>query len=216
MDSGAAPKSSPSVFNDRLVEVFFLPPMAIARVGSSPTPVDNYEWTESVDVSGAPATIVVPAVSLHVQGDGTVAPYMPERIVFRDGDDGPIRPLAPFFEVWAKLQSVDGGTYERALNSELLGKLGVGIEDITFEITAANRKVERRTGDPSCSFVARELFNGADHRRRELRAFSPHTSGQEPLVLPDNPIPVGWLQVMRPKPAAVKVGGKDVDCSAVR
>lgn len=182
----------------KLLEVFFLPPMAVARLGSSPTPLDSFRWTESHAPHAQVDTVIEPAVSLKVESDGSVTPYIPRSIVFKD-DDGAVRPVAPFFELWAKLQSVeDGSTHEEPLTPALLAELGASLGEIQYEITAANRKAARRTDYAPCSFTAREVVNGDDFERRELLAISPHTSGQEPLVSPDKPIPLGHFQVLRP------------------
>src|SRR5262249_13443165 len=202
-----------------LLKFFFLPPMAIARCGSSPTPVGSYRWIERAILPDAPATLIEPAVSLRVEDDGSVTPELPEEIVFRDGDGGPIRPVAPFFELWAWLQGDTGEIREAPLTPALLEKMKVSLKDVSYEINAANRKVERRTGIGAHSIVARELVNGADHARRELLAFSPHTSGQEPLVFRDEPIPFGFFQALRPVEKEVLVppnGGIAIDLGTLR
>jgi hypothetical protein len=202
---------------DILQEIFFLPPMAIARCGSSPTPVDGFRWIERSILRDSPTTVIEPDISLKVENDGSVTAELPKQIVFRDEESGPIRPVAPFFELWGKFQSVrDGKIYEVPLTSALLHKLKVPLTSVWYEINAANRKVERRTGNPSCGFVARELVNGADHVIRELNAFSPHTSGQEPLVYQDNPILVGFFHVLRPAKGVVKIGSARIDRDILR
>jgi hypothetical protein len=202
----------------RLLEMFFLPPMAIARLGSSPTPLDSFRWTESHSPHAQVDTVIEPAVSLKVEADGSVTPYIPRSIIFKD-DDGAIRPVAPFFELWARLQSVEGGsTHEQPLTLALLAELGVSLKDIQYEIVAANRKAARRTDYAPCGFTAREVVNGDDFERRELLAISPHTSGQEPLVSPDKPIPLGHFQVLRAVEGQVEISDDEpeVDRSILR
>src|SRR6185369_3992613 len=116
----------------------------------------------------------------------------------RDGDAGPIRPVAPFFELWAKFQREGGGVYEKALTAAELERMGASLENLWYEVNVANRKVERRTGNASDSFVARAAVRAADYGKRRLDAFSPHTSGQEPLVFEDQPIPLGHFHVLKP------------------
>jgi hypothetical protein len=203
---------------DTLLEIFFLPPMAIARLGSGSTPVSSFRWSESATPLDAPSTIIEPAVSLAVEADGTITPFMPKSIVFKDAD-GSIRPVAPFFELWARLQSVaDGSIRETPMTLALLSGLKVSLGDLRYEITAANRKAERRTGIASCSFVAHNVVQGNDHEEHELLAFSPHTSGQEPLVYQEQPIPLGTFQVIRPRERQISVGidHSSVDCSITR
>ena len=202
---------------DRLLKIFFLPPMGVSRCGGSPTPAESFKWRADSLLHDAPATVVEPAVSLVVAKDGSVMPTLPDRIVFREGEDGPIRPVAPFFELWGQFQSAaEGKVYEVALTSAMLADRGMSPGDLWYELNAANRKVERRTGNASDSIVARVVVNGADHLRHELKGFSPHTSGQQPLVYEDNPIPFGCFQVIRPMPGKVEIGGEVVDRDLLR
>ncbi len=99
-----------------LLEIFFLPPMAVARLGSSDTPLESFEWTTDKDAHSGNLTVIKPALSLAVQADGHVKHYLPDDIDFKD-KDGKICPVAPFFELWAKIQSADDGTvFETPLN----------------------------------------------------------------------------------------------------
>lgn len=202
---------------DSILEIFFLPPMAVGRLGSGTTPLASFCWAEANTRHDANETIIEPAVSLRVEPDGSVTPYLPSEIAFKD-DDGKIRPVAPFFELWAKLQSEHGGTVDVPVTLGLLRQLGASPHDISYEITLANHKAARRSGDPACAFSARIVLGGADHVPRELLAFSPHTAGQKPLVRPENPIPLGTFQVIKPvrQPDDAATQHADVDCSILR
>jgi len=46
-----------------LLEIFFLPPMAVARLGSSPTPLDSFRWTETTTPQSPADTVIEPAVT---------------------------------------------------------------------------------------------------------------------------------------------------------
>ena len=202
---------------DSILEVFFLPPMAVARLGSGATPLASFSWAQANTRHDANETIIEPALSLRVEPDGSVTPYLPDAIEFKD-DDGKIRPVAPFFELWAKVQSGDGGISDVPVTLDLLQRLGVSLHNISYEITLANHKAARRSDDPACGFSARAVVAGDDHVAHELLAFSPHTAGQEPLVRPENPIPLGSFQVIKPlKPSGdAAKQHPDVDCSIVR
>lgn len=180
-----------------LIEVFFNPPMAVARFGASPTPLDAFEWRVSRDAHGRVLTVVEPALSLRVAADGTPQPYLPEHIRFKD-DDGSVRPVAPFFELWARLQSPQGELSEEPFTLALLDELHLTLRHIAVEVQAANLKAARRTDDPACGFQARVAFGGDDHAAWPLMASSPHTSDQAPLVRPDQPVPLGRVQWLRP------------------
>jgi hypothetical protein len=58
-------------------EVFFPPPMAVARLGESATPLDSFTWVEDPSQHGAGTTVIQPAISLEVQTDGSVRPFLP-------------------------------------------------------------------------------------------------------------------------------------------
>lgn len=181
-----------------LVGLFFNPPMAVARVGGSPTPVVAYDWATDASAHGGTRTMVVPAISLQVQPDGSLRPFLPKELRFKD-DDGAIRPVAPFFELWARLQrSNDGEVEEAPVNLALLHELGVGLAHLHVEVTATNQKAARRTGYWPCSFTARAEIAGHDHAEHRLLAFSRHTANQVPLVSHDRPIPLGRVQWIRP------------------
>jgi len=198
-----------------LVELFFNPPMAIARVGASPTPLDSFEWRTSPGPHGGVQTTIAPALSFELQADGRLRPFMPSEIRFKE-DDGRIRPVAPFFELWARLQRPQDGTLEEApVNLALLHELGLTLRHVAVEVTASNLKAARRTGDWACGFTARAEIAGDDHAAHRLLAFSRHTSGQPPLVSPERPIPLGQAQWVRPQ--AERVGPHpEVDLSVLR
>ena len=48
----------------QILGIFFNPPMAIARLGSSATPLESYTCAEDPSVYGAGRTVIRPAVSL--------------------------------------------------------------------------------------------------------------------------------------------------------
>lgn len=199
-----------------LQNIFFLPPMAVARVGGSATPVDSYEWQTDHEAHGAAKTVVRPAVTLDVAEDGSVSSRLPGEIRFKD-DDGKIRPVAPFFELWATVQdSETGETSDQPVTTALLASQGLQTDDLHFEVRAANRKAERRTSSPTCAFIGRVEVNGSDHGRHRLDAVSPHTAGEVPLVPADHPIPLGTFQVLRPDAAGGGLDEHGVDRSTVR
>src|SRR5712671_872081 len=85
-----------------LLNLYVLPPFAVARLGPSDTPVDGFDWVENPATHGAGRTVIRPAVSLRMLPDGSIQPYMPSVILFRDGPGQQIRPTAPFFELWGR------------------------------------------------------------------------------------------------------------------
>jgi hypothetical protein len=203
---------------NRLLEIFFVPPIAIARLGSADTPVAAYEWTEDREAHSGTETVVRPSVTFAVEPDGRLSASIPDEIRFKE-DDGAIRPVAPFFELWVKLQSDrDGSEVEIPCTLDLLRHYGVGPENLTFKVEAGNRKAEMRTGDAACAFIAWLDISGDDHECKPLLASSPHTPDQEPLVFADKPIPLGTFQVIRAVgEKVVPAGGaEEVDLGVIR
>lgn len=183
-------------------ELFFLPPMAIARLGGSDIPLASFTWAEDPSLYGAGLTVIVPDISLEVTADGSVRPFLPAFIQFRDGKL--LRPLAPFFELWLR-----SGDVEQPLTLKWLQENKLSLSDIQYTVTAANRKAARRSGDLACEFSATESTAADNHTPLELLAVS---SGNEPLVLPDNPINLGRFQALKPTPATAM----GVDLSVLR
>ena len=190
-----------------IAEIYFLPPLAIARVGGSDTPLDCFVWDSDRTVYGAHRTIIRPAGSLEVLADGSLRPFLPSSIQFKDR--GQLRPVAPFFELWAKIAGKKEGV---PLTSALLAECGGSTDNVQYAITVANRKAQRRTGAASCAFIALENVNASDFAPRPLMAVSPHGSGEEPLVYKEHPIHLGTFQAIKP----VLRRAMNVDLSVLR
>lgn len=189
-----------------LEELYILPPNAVARVGGADEPVESYVWVPNTDPHGGSHIMIKPDVSLRIAADGSAEPYVTTIVNFKDAN-GEIRPVAPFFELWATVRDADTSErQDRPMNLALMEELGVTTSHFGFAVTAANRKAERRTGSPTCAFIARVRIHGDDHQPHSLLAISPHTSGQVPLVPHDRPIPLGSVQVLRPVDKPVLAG----------
>jgi hypothetical protein len=190
----------------RLLEVFFYPPMAIGRLGGSNIPLESFTWLEDPTLHGGAKTIIEPAISLEIQPDGSIRPYLPSIIHFKDRDL--FRPVAPFFELWARVEktgvknsdgSIEAVSIEEVpLTSQLLQELETPLDAVSYVVEAANLKASRRTGDPTCGFSARVELPASDSHIQPLWATSPRGVGSEPLVLPDRPINLGYIQAIRP------------------
>jgi hypothetical protein len=195
----------------QIKEIYFVPPLAIARLGGSDTPLDCFVWDTDKSIHGGNRTVIKPAVSLRVMANGSVRPSIPNVIQFRDGPD--LRPVAPFFELWATVKKEDSNTWEnRQVNRQLLKSLGVDLESVQYRVTVGNRKAQRRTRSAACAYIAQVVVPGDDHERKPLLAYSPHVPGEEPLVSAERRIPLGHFQVMRP----IDRRAMGVDLSALR
>ena len=196
-----------------LLEIYFLPPMAMARLGNSEIPLEAYSWEEDLRAHSACQTIIRPQVSFWVRPDGSLEAYLPQEIRFKD--DGKIRPVAPFFELWADVLVAGEGQQQVPVTLELLADLGVSLEQhLLIRAHAANTKASRRVKDPACSFGARLTIRGDDHLKHNLLAVSPSFPEREPLVYEDAPISLGHVQLIRP--VAGQSLEQDLSCVRVR
>jgi len=141
----------------KIRELRILPPFAIGRLGSAPEPLDNY--TIATDAEGPlgfrtikPAeTLIVDAATGEIS-----ASHVPEEMEFKQ--DGRIRPVAPFLEVFALTE-----------NDELVplteDMLAGG--ELAWRVTLANRKVVRRTRDEA-DLVSADTGWFSDHAPQPL------------------------------------------------
>lgn len=153
-------------------ELRILPPLAFARFGTADDPQANYTLTHNPKDPLGFRTIT-PNDTLHVDEVGNVSllpppaskPMLAElNNIFRDADSR-IRPVAPFFEVFAVTD--DDGDRLVPLTPALLAENGLGINAITWNVRVENRKVYRRTGDRGDIVKAATGWFG-DHMRKRL------------------------------------------------
>src|SRR5262252_4584007 len=117
---------------EEIKEIYFLPPLAIARLGASDTPLDCFVWDTDKSIHGANRTIIRSAVTLRVMADGSLRPFVPNAIQFRDG--ALLRPVAPFFELWATITN-GTATTDRPLTPSLLRRFGANLSSVEYTIT---------------------------------------------------------------------------------
>lgn len=183
-------------------QIFCDPPIVIARLGGSTTPIAAYSWENSPDPRSDGDTVIVPDWSLAVLPDGSLRPFRPETIEFRDGNL--IHPVCPFVEIWARLGepgSAEATWRDVALTEALLATFGADRSAVTFTIDARNLKAARRAQNPDLAFG---LFpslgiRGDQHAPVPLLAVSP-PGVPTPMIPPDRHIPLGFVQVVRPRP----------------
>ena len=169
----------------QLVEIRILPPFVIGRLGSSPSPMDNYklEITEPV---GARAIVAAPTLVVDtITGEATLA-TPPAPVRFRD-EQGRIRPIAPFLEVWARFDDSDNLV---PLTIQNLAEAGINPNLVQWSVHVANHKAFRRTRDPNDRIEA-TLGPFSDHDRRALEGISCNFKT-------DKVLPLGHAQYIRP------------------
>jgi hypothetical protein len=168
-----------------ILEIRILPPLAVARLGSSAEPLENYELVVDQPLDHRS---IVPAETLRVDratGEITEA-YTPREILFRDGDR--IRPVAPFLEVFARTAP----DVLEPLTVELLRAEGLVPEDVCWTVTLGNIKAFRRTGHVHDKITATASFS--DHARYPLE-------GHCRNFLVGKTLPLGIAQYIKPTKA---------------
>jgi hypothetical protein len=169
-----------------LQEIRILPPMAIARLGASASPLDNYDLhIPEPDRLGWRQ--VVPATTFRVdKTSGEIREaFVPKEIQFKD-EKGLIRPVAPFLEVWARF----GDGPLRPLTMRDLNRLHLATSDVRWTVTVANHKVFRRT-TAMADQVRCRLGPISDHRRHLLNGTCENFN-------PGKKIPFGHVQFIKP------------------
>jgi hypothetical protein len=147
-----------------------LPPLAIGRLGSAMAPLHNFTMVESEEHPLDYRRIVPQETLLVDKSTGAISGSLtPESITFKDSD-GRIRPVAPFLEVFAL---VDGSAAWQPLTLDLLKRLGHDVADLSWRVTAANRKVERRTANASDRVEAHTGWF-SQHEPQRLAGHCPH------------------------------------------
>jgi len=193
-----------------ILQLRILPPVAIGRLGSSPTPLEAFELRTS-EANPLDYRSIVPRETLEIDpGSGAVARgYVPESIRFKE-PDGRIRPVAPFLEVLA----LTGKDELVPLTTALLAAEGLSLEALHWSVEVGNLKLFRRTGDPGDKILAR-LPCIQDHRRYTLAGECAH-------FLPGKTLPLGSVRFIQPTadfpqirlrytPAAGKVYGSSLE-----
>jgi len=172
-------------------ELRILPPLAIARFGSAPTPMDNYDAVVDPD-DPLGYRRLVPALTLELDVDsGEIArAFVPDGLSFTE--NGRVRPVAPFLEVWALTGDADlaGGGQLEPLTVDLLRAEGASIDDLSWQVQVANLKVFRRTRDPADRVTA-DSGGFSDHARRAL-------AGRCDNFLPAKTVGLGHVQFVSP------------------
>jgi len=172
----------------KIRELRILPPLAIARLGSSPEPLENYDVRVPDrdplafrEIHGA-RTFVVDRDSGTIRRE-----YVPESVRFRDGR-GRVKPVAPFLEVWA-----DAGGTLVPLTAALLDGDKLSLADVEWRVHVGNHKAFRRTG------------SAADRIDADTGWFTGHKvtplTGTCANFLPRKTLPFGDVQFLKPTKA---------------
>jgi hypothetical protein len=186
-----------------ITRIAILPPLAFARFGSHPEPIDNYTLeTPKGEDDLLGYRRIIPEPTFQISADGEITgKKTPETITFKE--NGKVRPVAPFFELWAEF---DDGRFEH-LKQNMLGDA-----KLEWCVEVENRKVFRRTYNKD-DIVKTEAEWFSDHAPHKLEGkcknFVDGASidfGEVRYIKPNNDYPHIRLRVM---PAAGRIYGSD-------
>jgi hypothetical protein len=164
---------------DVIRAIFVTPGLAFARLGGSSTPQCAYDWIDTQAPRADGETTIAPAWTLAIQPDGSPQPFMPDSVAFRDGDL--IRPVAPFYEVWARVGDAGNApsTWRNVpMTPALLQSNGLALAALQLKVTATNLKAARRAGNPQLAFGTFPplSLSASDNSRVPILAISPPTA----------------------------------------
>jgi hypothetical protein len=196
---------------DAIQSIFIEPPIAVARLGGSTVPQDAYLWAETSDPRADGDNAIAPAWSLNVLPDGSIEPTKPTEIRFRDG--ALIRPVCPFFEVWALVGEASSAAEtwrEVPLTLTLLAQHRMNISALTIRVDAHNLKAARRTRNPQLGFGTHPAVEITGDQHQPVVLFGVSSPGAKPPMIPNGRnIPLGSVQVLRSQPNPPDVEWKD-------
>jgi hypothetical protein len=178
-----------------LTRIWLTPPLAIARVGGSPTPSDAFMWGHSdLTPEGTGRTTLGLAETINLDPDGTPVGVRNDRIVFRD-DQG-IRPVCPYFELHGTWR--EGGKDKSGqVTAALLDRFGIKLRDIVWSVHCVQLKAFHYTYSEDDRIDAVVQMRGNDTTRRTLEGRSP-AAATRPLVPKRAFVPLGAVQLARP------------------
>ncbi|MFZ6712266.1 hypothetical protein [Undibacterium sp. TC9W] len=182
--------------------IFINPPMAIARLGGSSTPQEAFQWIQNPAPRANAETVIAPDWSLRILPDSSAEPYMPTEISLRDGEL--IRPVAPFFEIWARMGepgSAESSWTDVPLTPALLKRFKIPLANLSLEVNAQNHKAARRASNPLLRFGTYPpvVVRADNHANTPLLAVSPPTAAN-PMIPTGRNIPLGSIQFLLSKP----------------
>ena len=162
-----------------------LPPLAIARLGSSDVPLDNYTLSDDPDHPLGYRTIT-PEPSLTIEeATGEITDFACAKTIDFTDEKHRIRPVAPFFEAF---REVDG-----KLEPLREADLPEGAR-LVWTVELANHKVFRRTNQPKDQVAGK--IEISDHARHAIKGYCGN------FIAPDKDcIHFGHGQFIKPGPA---------------
>ena len=188
-----------------ITELWLSPPLAMARLGSSPNPCENFEWGPTdVSPGGTGKTTLRPLDSLSLDDEGRVTETpKSSALIFKDQTaDGTwqFRPVCPYFELFGNWE-IGGEAHSGAITRDVLQALGLSASDITWRVRLANLKAYQFTLSEGDRIESDLVLNGTNTARQPMVANSPHGPDSQKLIPDGENIPVSEVQISLPTDA---------------
>ena len=146
----------------QITELHILPVLAVARLGSSPDPMANYDAVvDPADPLGVRRLVGAPTFVVH-RPSGEIRERIDRPDVRFARRPRPHTACRALFRVWARVQDA-----LQPLTPTLVRESGYSIDDLFWRVTTANLKIARRTGDRRDRIVA-HVGPFSDHRIQAL------------------------------------------------
>jgi hypothetical protein len=172
----------------KIFDISILPAFAIARLGSSPDPMDNYDW-EITDRVGFRKLLPAETFQVDQKTGKILSLKKPAAVHFRDSKKR-IRPVAPFLEVWARFEKKGPLV---PLTMHHLRSLGLNPSAISWRLVMGNHKAYRRTRDEDDKILADTGFFN-DFKKNPVK-------GNCKNFIAGKKIPLGFAQYIKPTTA---------------
>lgn len=166
----------------KIKELRLLPPLAISRLGAAAEPVNNYDVVvEENDPLGFRK--IVPQPTLIVDANtGRITARETRPVTWKD-EQGRVRPVAPFIELWGLIDKEWVHLTKQQLDD-------AGVTSIRWRAHVGNIKIFRRTGNDDDKIdAATDWFS--DHAQHALEG---HCNN----FLPGKFVPLGNVQFIDP------------------
>jgi hypothetical protein len=173
-------------------ELRILPPLAIGRLGAASEPLEAFDLEISPSKPLDYRRIVPqPTPNIDPTTGEIVEVVTPARIRFKE-EDGKIRPVAPFLEVFA-ITSEAPDTLQ-PLTTSLLAQDGLSVADLSWHVEVGNIKLFRRTQQADDKIIAAvDIAHDNNTRVPLLGACHNFLAGRT--------LPLGWVQFIKPTAA---------------
>jgi hypothetical protein len=176
----------------RIKALRILPPLAIGRLGAASAPMDNYR-VEVDPEHPLGFRRLIPDLTLKVDAEtGKLETVTPSALKFTE--DGKVRPVAPFLEVWAEV----GRSEIVPLTESVLTANGLSTSDVSWCVHVGNHKVYRRTKEVDDRI---ESYTGwfSDHQDHQLDFDSRQRDGRQcKNFWPGAKLPLGSVRYITP------------------